>query len=136
VIECRADFPAARSNDPRSVFPSMATPWPRSDAVDRIDPGVHGREKLDRIKPSEHPTERIVAGNTVRQRDKLEKPPAFAVGEPFDIGPSLGSTERGCQRQENHFHEIVILAAIYSRIGPCRLTPLKRGHAEGDEQVE
>ena len=33
VIECRADFPAARSNDPYSVFPSMAMHWPRRDAA-------------------------------------------------------------------------------------------------------
>ncbi|MEZ6144045.1 MAG: hypothetical protein R3B91_01165 [Planctomycetaceae bacterium] len=57
VIVCSGDWSAARSNEPFSVFPSIAIPGPVAIQQALVNPLMHGGEELARVEPRKHTTE-------------------------------------------------------------------------------
>ncbi len=81
-----------------------------------IDPLMHGREELARVEPCKDATERVVRRHPVRQLDVLAEPVQLRLGKPLDIRPAIRSADGSGQRHKHHLQQIVIAAAIDSRV--------------------
>ena len=81
-----------------------------------IDPMVHRVEELACIKPTEDSSQRLVTWDAVFKFDVAAKPIDFCMGEPLDIGPTVGSTDRRGQHHKNHFEQVMIATSL-QRLG-------------------
>ncbi len=81
-----------------------------------IDPSVHGGKELPGVEFREHTTERVMTGDTFLELEISLKPITFGFGEAFNIGPTVGSTDRSGQCNEDHFEQIMIVPTIDSRV--------------------
>lgn len=73
--------------------------------------------KLLGIQSSKQTTKRVVRRDSVRELQKLLEPFDVSLGEPFDVRPTIRSTDCSTQGKANDIKQIVIASPVLPRIG-------------------
>src|SRR5215204_5712623 len=108
---CSGEAPAARSNERRSVLPSSATTPGQPSAKWRMKARAHESQKagveLLWIKQSEHPRDRVVAGDAVLQGQELAQERLFGLSKQGHVRAVLAPAQHGAQGNDQDCVQIV-----------------------------
>jgi len=81
-----------------------------------LHPGKEALLKLLRVKRSEDAAERVMRGDTVRQRQEGAEPRKLGVAELLDLDPAIGTTDNSTDRNHHDIEQVVVFGALHTRI--------------------
>lgn len=108
-----------------------------------FDPMLKTLPELLRVEPGENPSEGVVRGDSIRQRQKTPEPPLLGLAEKGNLGPLFGSADHCADGDHDDIDEEMSLLPIDPRVNQVAKMSNSRGktskllgHDDGYPPVE
>src|SRR3954453_11481501 len=115
LTRCKGDRSRPRSNERRSVLPSMAITSRSKPSTSEPTQAAPALEGIG-IDEHEHTPEGIVRGNAVGQVQEGAQPPQLAAAVERDVVPALSTGDPGADRNHQNVDQVVLDFALAARI--------------------